>query len=61
MELLTHAFKYYKGVISEAGVVFAHGTTGAKRTVGAPPSLHKNLQKKIATLCNIVTATSLLK
>jgi hypothetical protein len=29
-----------------AGPVFAHGTTGAKRTVGAPPPLHKNLQKK---------------
>jgi hypothetical protein len=27
--------------------VFAHWTTGAKRTVGAPPlPVHKNLQKK---------------
>jgi hypothetical protein len=43
----------------EAGPVFAHGTTGAKRTVGAPP-VHKSLQNKNAKLCNIVTATSLL-
>jgi hypothetical protein len=25
------------------GPVFAHGTTGAKRTVGAPQQVHKNL------------------
>jgi hypothetical protein len=29
-----------------AGPVFAHGTTGAKQTVGAPPDVHKNLQQK---------------
>jgi hypothetical protein len=30
------------------GPAFAHGTTGAKRTVGPPPTpqIHKNLQKK---------------
>jgi hypothetical protein len=32
-----------------AGPVFAHGTTGAKRTV-APPPLHINLQKKCEAL-----------
>jgi hypothetical protein len=33
------------------GPVFAHGTTGAKRTVGAsPPSIHKKLQKKCKSL-----------
>jgi hypothetical protein len=29
-----------------AGPVFAHGTTGAKRTVAPPPPIHKHLQKK---------------
>jgi hypothetical protein len=33
------------------GSAFAHGTTGAKRTVGAPtPPVHKNLQKKCEAL-----------
>jgi hypothetical protein len=31
------------------GPAFAHGTTGAKRTVGAP-SMHKNLPKKCEAL-----------
>jgi hypothetical protein len=44
---------------SEPGPVFAHGTTGAKRTVGAPPPYIK-VCKENAKLCNIVTATSLL-
>jgi hypothetical protein len=39
------------------GPAFAHGTTGAKRTVGMHKNFHK---KKKAKLCNIVTATSLL-
>jgi hypothetical protein len=44
-----------------AGPAFAHGTTGAKRIVGAPPPpVYKHLQKEKAKLCNIVTATSLL-
>jgi hypothetical protein len=37
-------------MVLQAGPVFARGTTGAKRTVGAP--LHKNLPKK-AKFCNI--------
>jgi hypothetical protein len=38
--------------VSAPGPVFAHGTTGAKRTVGGPPSphVHKNLQKKKKTV-----------
>jgi hypothetical protein len=44
---------------AQPGPVFAHGTTGAKRTVGGPP-VHKHLQNKNSKLCNIVTATSLL-
>jgi hypothetical protein len=42
---------------SQPGPVFAHGTTGAKRTVGGPPP-QKNFQQNNAKLCNIVTATS---
>jgi hypothetical protein len=47
-------------VTTAAEPAFAHGTTGEKLTVGAPPPEHKNLQKKNAKLYNIVTATSLL-
>jgi hypothetical protein len=45
---------------AHAGPAFAHGTTGAKRTVGAPTPYIKICKKKNAKLCNIVTATSLL-
>jgi hypothetical protein len=46
-------------LVLPSGPVFAHGTTGAKRTVGAPPSQYIKICKKKSTLCNIVT-TSLL-
>jgi hypothetical protein len=35
----------------DPGPAFAHGTTGAKRTVGTlPPPIHKNLKKKSEAL-----------
>jgi hypothetical protein len=35
--------------LSEPGPVFAHGTTGARQTDGAPsPAIHKNLKKSEA-------------
>jgi hypothetical protein len=35
---------------SQAGLVFAHGTTGAKLTVAPPPPIHKNCKKRSEAL-----------
>jgi hypothetical protein len=42
----------YPKPLSQTGLAFAHGQTGAKLTVGVPPPprIHNNLQKKCEAL-----------
>jgi hypothetical protein len=40
---IEHVISIYN--VIQTGPAFAHGITGAKQTLGAPPPMHKNLQK----------------